>query len=146
MVTGSCYKIEAAGKKFLVDCGLFQGSLTEEMLNYDDFPFDISSIDFDENTVQYAENYTIVDYSNNFAKSMFRMNGSGYLANGNISWDTNGNITMKDISVQSGNICPLKIISQESKSSVKVTSKNIDILNITNDSVSINGTLTTKSD
>ena len=99
----------------------------------------------DENTVQYAENYTIVDYSNNFAKSMFRMNGSGYLANGNISWDTDGNITMKDISVQSGNIGPLKIISEESKSSVKVTSKNIDILNITNDSVSINGTLTAKS-
>lgn len=100
----------------------------------------------DENTVQYAENYTIIDYSNNFAKSMFRMNGSGYLANGNISWDTDGNITMKDISVQSGNIGPLKIISEESKSSVKVTSKNVDILNITNDSVSINGKLTAKSD
>ena len=100
----------------------------------------------DENTVQYAENYTIINYSNNFAKSMFRMNGSGYLANGNISWDTDGSITMKDISVQSGNIGPLKIISEESKSSVKVTSKNVDILNITNDSVSINGKLTTKSD
>ena len=100
----------------------------------------------DENTVQYAENYTIVNYFNNFAKSMFRMNGSGYLANGNISWDTDGNITMKDISVQSGNIGPLKIISEESKSSVKVTSKNVDILNITNDSVSINGKLTAKSD
>ena len=100
----------------------------------------------DENTVQYAENYTIAYYSNNFAKSMFRMNGSGYLANGNISWDTDGNITMKDISVQSGNIGPLKIISEESKSSVKVTSKNVDILNITNDSVSINGKLTAKSD
>ena len=46
MVTGSCYKIEAAGKKFLVDCGLFQGSLTDEMLNYDDFPFSVSDIDF----------------------------------------------------------------------------------------------------
>ena len=100
----------------------------------------------DENTVQYAENYTIINYFNNFAKSMFRMNGSGYLANGNISWDTDGNITMKDISVQSGNIGPLKIISEESKSSVKVTSKNVDILNITNDSVSINGKLTAKSD
>ena len=53
---------------------------------------------------------------------------------------------MKDISVQSGNIGPLKIISEGSKSSVKVTSKNTDILNITNDSVSINGTLTAKSD
>src|SRR5574344_2915869 len=32
--------------KFLVDCGMFQGSLTDQMLNYDDFPFDITSIDF----------------------------------------------------------------------------------------------------
>lgn len=46
MVTGSCHMVEAAGKKFLIDCGLFQGGLTEQMLNYEDFPFDISSIDF----------------------------------------------------------------------------------------------------
>lgn len=45
-VTGSCTMIEAAGKKFLVDCGMFQGKMTDQMLNYDDFPFDISSIDF----------------------------------------------------------------------------------------------------
>ena len=45
-VTGSCTMIEAAGKRFLVDCGMFQGKMTDQMLNYDDFPFDISSIDF----------------------------------------------------------------------------------------------------
>ena len=45
-VTGSCTMVEAAGKRFLVDCGLFQGKVTDQMLNYDDFPFDISSIDF----------------------------------------------------------------------------------------------------
>lgn len=45
-VTGSCSMVEAAGKKFLVDCGMFQGKVTDQMLNYDDFPFDISSIDF----------------------------------------------------------------------------------------------------
>ena len=45
-VTGSCTMVEAAGKKFLVDCGMFQGKVTDQMLNYDDFPFDISSIDF----------------------------------------------------------------------------------------------------
>ena len=45
-VTGSCTMVEAAGKKFLVDCGLFQGKVTDQMLNYDEFPFDISSIDF----------------------------------------------------------------------------------------------------
>ncbi len=45
-VTGSCHMIEAAGKKFLVDCGLYQGTLTEQILNYEPFPFDINDIDF----------------------------------------------------------------------------------------------------
>lgn len=45
-VTGSCTMVEAAGKRFLVDCGMFQGKVTDQMLNYDDFPFDINSIDF----------------------------------------------------------------------------------------------------
>ena len=45
-VTGSCHMVEACGKKFLVDCGMFQGKLVEQMLNYEDFPFDIKEIDF----------------------------------------------------------------------------------------------------
>ncbi len=45
-VTGSCHMVEAAGKKFLIDCGLFQGRLTDQLLNYDEFPFDISKLDF----------------------------------------------------------------------------------------------------
>ena len=45
-VTGSCHMIEAAGKKFLVDCGLYQGTLTEQILNYEPFPFDVNNIDF----------------------------------------------------------------------------------------------------
>ncbi|MBQ8044044.1 MAG: MBL fold metallo-hydrolase [Clostridia bacterium] len=45
-VTGSCHMIEAAGKKFLVDCGLYQGTLTEQILNYEPFPFDVNDIDF----------------------------------------------------------------------------------------------------
>lgn len=38
--------VETSTKKFLVDCGLFQGSLTDQMLNYEDFPFNIKDIDF----------------------------------------------------------------------------------------------------
>ncbi|MEK7644058.1 MAG: MBL fold metallo-hydrolase [Patescibacteria group bacterium] len=46
-VTGSCYLLETDGKKFLVDCGMFQGSNFNEGKNFDEFPFnprDISAI------------------------------------------------------------------------------------------------------
>lgn len=45
-VTGSCTMVEVAGNKFLIDCGMFQGKMTDQMLNYDDFPFDVNDIDF----------------------------------------------------------------------------------------------------
>ena len=45
-VTGSCHLLECAGKRILIDCGLFQGGreLTEE--NADDFGFEPESIDY----------------------------------------------------------------------------------------------------
>ncbi|MEJ2698089.1 MAG: MBL fold metallo-hydrolase, partial [Desulfuromonadales bacterium] len=45
-VTGSCHMIECAGKRLLIDCGLFQGEreLVEE--NAQPFGFDPGSIDF----------------------------------------------------------------------------------------------------
>jgi len=45
-VTGSCHMIECAGKRILIDCGLFQGGreLAEE--NAEPFGFDPSAIDF----------------------------------------------------------------------------------------------------
>lgn len=45
-VTGSNFLVEAAGKKFLVDCGMYQGKMAEEMENSDPFLFDIDEIDF----------------------------------------------------------------------------------------------------
>lgn len=44
-VTGSCHLLEAAGKRILIDCGMFQGSDFNEGRNFDPFPFDASSID-----------------------------------------------------------------------------------------------------
>jgi metallo-beta-lactamase family protein len=44
-VTGSCFLIETASARLLVDCGLFQGSKTERELNYRAFPFDVGQID-----------------------------------------------------------------------------------------------------
>ena len=43
-VTGSCYYIETSGSKFLIDCGMFQGSKHE--LNNEPFPFNPADIDF----------------------------------------------------------------------------------------------------
>lgn len=45
-VTGSNFLVEAAGKKFLVDCGMYQGHGEIEEKNYDDFLFDVNEIDF----------------------------------------------------------------------------------------------------
>lgn len=45
-VTGSNFLVEAAGKKFLVDCGMYQGKATEEKENEAPFLFNVSEIDF----------------------------------------------------------------------------------------------------
>ncbi len=44
-VTGSCHLVEAAGRRVLVDCGMFQGGASERALNKRDFGFDPKSID-----------------------------------------------------------------------------------------------------
>jgi len=45
-VTGSNFLVEGAGKKFLVDCGLFQGQAADEAQNEMEFAFDVNDIDF----------------------------------------------------------------------------------------------------
>jgi metallo-beta-lactamase family protein len=45
-VTGSKYLIEAPGRKFLVDCGLFQGLKELRLLNWEHLPVDVSQINF----------------------------------------------------------------------------------------------------
>ena len=45
-VTGSCYLIETKDTKFLVDCGMFQGSKNEAILNAEPFSFNPGDIDF----------------------------------------------------------------------------------------------------
>lgn len=44
-VTGSKYLIRTDEKNILVDCGLFQGLKKLRLLNWDNLPFDVSSID-----------------------------------------------------------------------------------------------------
>ena len=45
-VTGSNFLVEAAGKKFLVDCGMYQGAAQDEWENSAPFAFDVNEIDF----------------------------------------------------------------------------------------------------
>ena len=45
-VTGSNFLVETNDKKFLVDCGLYQGQDKEILLNTEDFMFVPSDIDF----------------------------------------------------------------------------------------------------
>lgn len=45
-VTGSNFLIEAAGKKFLVDCGMWQGKKELEEENFGEFEFNAKDIDF----------------------------------------------------------------------------------------------------
>ena len=46
IVTGSNFLVEAAGKKFLVDCGLYQGKAELEEQNYREFDYNPAEIDF----------------------------------------------------------------------------------------------------
>ena len=45
-VTGSNFLVEAAGKKFLVDCGMYQGKAEDEWENSAPFAYDVHEIDF----------------------------------------------------------------------------------------------------
>ncbi|GGJ32469.1 MBL fold metallo-hydrolase [Deinococcus roseus] len=44
-VTGSCHLLETAGKRILIDCGLYQGSRELDDLNQQPLPFDAASLD-----------------------------------------------------------------------------------------------------
>ena len=45
-VTGSCYYIETNSFRFIVDCGMFQGSNAEEAHNQEEFSFNPAELDF----------------------------------------------------------------------------------------------------
>ena len=44
-VTGSCFLLEAGDKKYLIDCGMFQGGRALRRRNFLDFPFDPAEIE-----------------------------------------------------------------------------------------------------
>lgn len=44
-VTGSCYRVETAKTRLLVDCGMFQGSAYNDAKNFREFGFDTNDVD-----------------------------------------------------------------------------------------------------
>lgn len=45
-VTGSCHLVECAGKRILIDCGLYQGRRELDEENAEPFGFDAASINY----------------------------------------------------------------------------------------------------
>ena len=91
---------------------------------------------------QYTSDYTIIDCYANLAKSMFRMDGSGYLANGNVSWNKDGKLTLKDITVSNSAIIgPFNVTDDE----VRVKNGSKDIFVVNRNTCSINGSLKAQS-
>ena len=45
-VTGSCHLVRCAGKKILIDCGMYQGGRELDEENSEPFGFDAAQIDF----------------------------------------------------------------------------------------------------
>lgn len=90
-------------------------------------------------------NSNITKFESGYANSVFRLNGSGYLSGGNISWDEYGNLTADKLLVNSGIIGGLNI----NGNSISNNKDGDEIISLTPDSVVlsnalINGSLSTK--
>ena len=46
LVTGSNFLLTTKNHKILIDCGMFQGNKEKEMMNFEDFPYDVGEIDY----------------------------------------------------------------------------------------------------
>lgn len=82
MVTGSCYLLETADKKFLVDCGMFQGTRDLRELNYGLFPFAPAEIDFVLLTHAHIDHSGLIPklYKEGFRGTTYATNGTVDLA------------------------------------------------------------------
>ena len=93
------------------------------------------------NIATYLRNYTVVDHFINWAKAMFRMNGSGYLANGNISWDKEGTLKIgESMIINSNGIIDLGYL-HSGQSSFWIGTKSNKMLEVANNTCTINGSL-----
>ena len=96
---------------------------------------------YSNNTPTYLKNYTVADHFINWAKAMFRMNGSGYLANGNISWDKEGTLKIgESMTIHSNGIIDLGYL-HSGQSSFWIGTKSNKMLEVANNTCTINGSL-----
>jgi metallo-beta-lactamase family protein len=98
-VTGSCFMVETNETKILIDCGMFQGKTTDQMLNYEAFPFNVNDItcvilthahiDHSGRIPKlYKEGYTGVVYATSATKDLcnIMLADSGHIQEKEIEW------------------------------------------------------------
>ena len=117
---------------------------SESIYTLDDYltkPKYVYSYSSTNNIATYLRNYTVVDHFINWAKAMFRMNGSGYLANGNISWDKEGTLKIgESMTINSNGIIDLGYL-HSGQSSFWIGTKSNKMLEVANNTCTINGSL-----
>lgn len=115
--------------------------------DYDTTP-DYVCLISDSGTPEIANNYTIVDHSINLAKSLFRMDGSGYLANGNISWNAEGKLIFgkesESIIIDPTGAVKLGYLHSD-ESSFWIGTESKKMLEVDGNTCKINGSLSVKS-
>lgn len=100
------------------------------------------SYSIDSGVINWVPIGEVVHYTPGAAASAFRMDGTGYLAKGNISWNKDGKLTLKDITVSnSAVIGPFNVTDDE----VRVRNGSKDIFVVNRNTCLINGSLKAQS-
>ena len=143
---------KGSGQTMVIDVYKYVGTETYQLYKWTNDNGSIYTLDdyltkpkyvysYSNNTPTYLKNYTVADHFINWAKAMFRMNGSGYLANGNISWDKEGTLKIgESMTINSNGIIDLGYL-HSGQSSFWIGTKNNKMLEVANNTCTINGSL-----
>lgn len=145
---------KGSGQTMIIDVYRYIGTETYQLYKWtndnefiytlDDYltkPKYVYSYSSTTNIATYLRNYTVVDHFINWAKAMFRMNGSGYLANGNISWDKEGTLKIgESMTINSNGIIDLGYL-HSGQSSFWIGTESNKMLEVANNTCTINGSL-----
>ena len=143
---------KGSGQTMVIDVYKYIGTETYQLYKWTNDNGSIYTLDdyltkpkyvysYSNNTPTYLKNYTVADHFINWAKAMFRMNGSGYLANGNISWDKEGTLKIgESMTINSNGIIDLGYL-HSGQSSFWIGTKSNKMLEVANNTCTINGSL-----